>query len=138
MATKRCLACGAAFPLRAQAPNQAYCAATACQRDRRKHWQRERRQRDDDYRDNQARAHARWLSKNPEYWQNYRAAHPEYVDRNRAQQRDRSRAKSSSGVANMDPSLPALPSGIYRLSSSRADVANMGSWIVEIQVLSRG
>lgn len=138
MATKRCLACGAAFPLRAQSPNQAYCSEPSCQRDRRKHWQRERRQRDDDYRDNQARAHARWLSKNPEFWQNYRAAHPEYVERNRTQQRNRSRTEGPLGVANMDPSPAALSSGIYRLSSSPADVANMDSWIVEIKVLARG
>jgi hypothetical protein len=44
MATRRCLACGTAFSLRAQTPDQGYCSAKACQRDRRKHWQRDRRE----------------------------------------------------------------------------------------------
>lgn len=138
MATKRCLACGVAFPLRAQSPNQAYCSSEACQRERKKLWQRERRQRDDDYRDNQARAHARWLSRNPKYWQDYRSAHPEYTDRNRAQQRQRGRAKVSSEIANIDTSTDALPSGVYRLTLQSARVANMDSWIVEIRFLSKG
>jgi hypothetical protein len=131
------LACGVAFPLRAQSPNQAYCSDAACQRDRRKLWQRERRQRDDDYRDNQARAHARWLAKNPDYWTSYRSAHPEYVERNRAQQRNRGRSQASSNVANMDPSSPALPSGVYLLTAPGRPIAKMDSWIVEIRVLSK-
>jgi hypothetical protein len=138
MAIKRCLACGVAFPLRPQSPDQAYCAATACQRDRRKHWQRERRQTDHEYRENQARAHERWLAQHPDYWREYRAAHSDYADRNRLQQRQRNRDKARPEIANMDPSTRALVSGTYRLTRRAAggDVANMDSWIVEITVLS--
>lgn len=137
MATKRCLACGVVFPLRAQSPHQSYCSSPACQRNRRKVWQREHRQLDEDYKDNQSRAHERWLSKNPEYWQNYRSTHPDYVERNRDQQRERRRAKASSALANMDSSMPVPPSGVYRLTRASEDVANMDSWIVEIRVLSK-
>jgi len=138
MATRRCLACGDVFPLRPQSPNQAYCSASACQRDRRKHWQRGRRQSDHDYRENQKRAHERWLAQNPGYWREYRAAHAEYANRNRLQQRQRNRDKTRLEIANMDPSTLALPSGTYRLTRQAAggDVANMDSWIVEIKVLS--
>jgi hypothetical protein len=41
MGIKRCLACGDPFPLRTQSPDQSYCSAPECQRQRRKLWQRE-------------------------------------------------------------------------------------------------
>ena len=89
MATKRCLACGDTFPLRPQSPNQAYCAAAVCQRDRRKHWQRERRRSDHDYRENQTRAHERWLAQRPDYWREYRTNAPWVSAVNLAQDQDR-------------------------------------------------
>jgi hypothetical protein len=138
MATRRCLACGDTFPLRPQSPNQAYCSAAACQRDRRKHWQQERRRSDGDYRENQKLAHERWLAKHPDYWREYRATHAEYVDRNRLQQRERDRRGSRRDIANMDASPQALASGVYLLTrrSATEELANMDSWIIEITVLS--
>jgi len=139
MLTRRCLACGAAFPLRAQCPHQSYCSAPACQRDRRKHWQRERRQRDDDYRDNQDRAHARWLERHPDYWREYRQTHTDYTAQNRHLQRKRNQRRGPPLIANMDASTgpQRLPSGLYRLTPVDAHgVANMDAWIVQITVLS--
>ncbi len=138
MPIKRCLACGDAFPTRPQSPNQAYCSSRACQRDRRKLWQRDRRRSDGDYRENQARAHEHWLSQNPDYYKQYRSANPAYAERNREQQRERLQRKRSGPIANMDASksLPAL--GIYRLDVlSSAPVANMDSWIVKITLISK-
>ena len=139
MATRRCLACGAAFALRAQTPNQAYCSAKACQRDRRKHWQRERRASDTDYRENQKQAHARWAAEHPDYSRRYREEHPDYVERNRILQRERNRARTKPWIANMDPSASGLPlpEGTYRLESvSPSGVADMDAWIVKITVVS--
>jgi hypothetical protein len=139
MGVKRCLACGDPFPLRAQSPEQSYCSASACQRQRRKLWQREKRQTDDDYRQNQARAQKKWLDGQPDYWQRYRANHPEYTKRNRENQRARSAGKRAGLLAKMDAPKPlvALASGTYRLSAIRPPgVAKMDAWIVEITVLT--
>ena len=133
MGVKRCLACGDPFPLRAQSPEQSYCSASACQRQRRKLWQREKRQTDDDYRQNQC------LDGQPDYWQRYRANHPEYTKRNRENQRARSAGKRAGLLAKMDAPKPlvALASGTYRLSAIRPPgVAKMDAWIVEITVLT--
>ncbi len=138
MGIKRCLACGDPFPLRTQSPDQSYCSAPECQRQRRKLWQRKNRQTDDDYRQNQARAQRKWLDSQPDYWQRYRAEHPDYTQRNREQQRVRSGAQRVSMIAKVDASKPALAlaSGTYRLSAiAPKSVAKMDAWIVEITVL---
>ena len=139
MGIKRCLACGDPFPLRTQSPDQSYCSAPECQRQRRKLWQREKRQTDDDYRQNQARAQRKWLDSQPDYWQRYRAEHPDYTQRNREQQRARSATQRVGTIAKMDASKPApvLASGTYRLSAiAPKGVAKMDAWIVEITVLT--
>jgi hypothetical protein len=138
MAVKRCIACGDAFTPRPQVPSQAYCPTEACQRERRRLWQREKRRQDIDYQDNQKRANKTWLSTQVDYWQRYRQEHPDYAERNRAQQRARNAARASR-VAKMDVSNPPVPieSGIYRLTRHRVDnVANMDVWIVQLTVLS--
>lgn len=139
MGIKRCLACGDPFPLRAQAPDQSYCSSPECQRQRKRLWQREKRLTDGDYRENQARAQQKWLNGRLDYWQRYRAEHPDYTERNRERQRERSAASRAESIAKMDASrtASALASGTYRLTAIRAPgVAKMDSWIVEITVLT--
>lgn len=79
-----CLACGNPFHPLLRVPNQRYCSAAACQRERRRRWQRRRLRVDADYRDNQARAQSNWRARHPDYWRQYRATHPA----SRAQFRD--------------------------------------------------
>ena len=146
METRRCLACGGLFHPRAQNPQQQYCSDPACQRERRRRWQRERRRADPDYRDNQARAQQRWRALHPEYWREYRRRHPEYVDRNRSAQRRRNRrrgvpAPHPASIAKMDASagISPVPSGTYRLQPVDASgIAKMDAWTVRIVVLSEG
>ena len=144
METRHCLACGRTFQPRAQNPRQQYCSNPACQRERRRRWQRERLRADPDYRDNQARAQQRWRSRHPGYWREYRRRHPEYVEGNRSAQRRRNRRRgvpeSPAGVsANMDASagISPVPSGTYRLQAVDASgLAKMDAWTVRIAVLS--
>ena len=146
METRRCLACGGLFHPRAQNPQQQYCSDPACQRERRRRWQRERRRSDRDYRENQARAQQRWRSRHPEYWREYRRRHPEYVDRNRSAQRRRNRRRGvpephPASIAKMDASagISPVPSGTYRLQAVDASgIAKMDAWTVKIDVLSDG
>jgi hypothetical protein len=140
MGIKRCLACGDPLPLNSRVPDQSYCSRPACQRERRKLWQRERRQLDPTYRENQAQAQTAWAQGHVDYWRRYRDQHPEYVDRNRAQQRARNAIqRSHQPIAKMDaspPSLP-LPSGTYRMElKEAAGVAKMDAFTVEITVLT--
>ena len=141
MGIKRCLACGDALPLNSRVPDQSYCARAECQRERRKLWQRERRQLDDAYRDKQARAQKAWSQGHADYWRRYRDQHPEYVDRNRTQQQARNAAqRRRPTVAKMDASPPTLPlpSGTYRLELKDPEgVAKMDAFTVEITVLTR-
>ena len=137
MENKLCLACGLPFQPRPQVPQQSYCAAPECQRERRRQWQRTKLQSDPDYQDNQTRAQQAWSQRNPDYWRNYRKSHPEYVERNRVLQLDRNAKVHLDEVAKMDAStldIP-LPSGVYHLSLvTEAGIAKMDVWTVEIRV----
>jgi len=117
-ARNRCAACGRPFKALPQLPEQSYCSDEACQRERRKLWQRTRRTEDPDYRENQARAQEAWLARNPDYWRLYRARNPQYTQHNRERQRDRSRDRRGSDLAKMNEADVALllSSGLYRLT----------------------
>ncbi len=78
---QRCAGCRRLFRVRAQVRGQRYCAARACQRVRRKRWQRAKRRTDPDYRENQARAQEAWRIRHPDYWRVLRSDLIEDVDR---------------------------------------------------------
>ena len=98
MDVRQCEACHKPFRPRAQNPDQCFCSATACQRERRRRWQAARRSRDPDYRENQKRAQKAWAERHRDYWRNYRRLHPEYVARNRARQQERTRLKAGKAL----------------------------------------
>ncbi len=141
MSTRRCLACGSQFRLLPQVPEQNHCSEPACQRERRKLWQRLKRATDPAYRDNQARAQKAWLDRHPGYWSQYRDSHPEYVERNREHQTARNaNRKEGNVIAKMDASRDPrpLPSGTYRLSMVQdGQIAKMDEWIVQIVLLAK-
>jgi hypothetical protein len=95
MERRRCAGCGGAFRPRPQVPDQKYCSASACQRARRRRWQRAKRQSDADYRENQARAQRAWVQGHRDYWREYRRTHPQYCESNRLAARQRQRQASS-------------------------------------------
>jgi hypothetical protein len=140
MESKQCAACGRAFRPRPQNPHQCYCAAAACQRERRRRWQEAKRAGDPDYRENQARAQRAWAGAHPEYWRAYRRSHPQYGERNRTRQHERDARRRDRLLAKMDVSTldPPVPSGTYRLSRvSPGALAKMDAWTVEITLLSK-
>jgi hypothetical protein len=136
---RHCMACGSAFQPRLQTPNQHYCSDPACQRERRRRWQRQHLRTDPDYRENQARAQANWRARHPGYWRQYRAEHPTYCDRNRVRQRARRSQQCLEPVANMNAPLPGRPlaSGFYILHrAADVGIAKMNACTVHIAVLS--
>jgi hypothetical protein len=146
MEMRRCVACGQAFRPRSQVPEQCYCSAAACQRERRRCWQRAKRESDADYRENQARAQRAWAQTHPDYWRDYRRTHPQYCESNRDASRRRQRERrqcaaslESARFAKMDASMPdsRVPSGTYRLvPAAAAEFAKMDAWMVEITLVS--
>lgn len=140
MQSRQCAGCGRAFQPRPQVPQQCYCGEARCQRERRRRWQQAKRQSDSDYRDNDARGQRAWREAHPDYWREYRRGHPQYTERNRAQQRARNARRRVRVIANEDVSMGdfALASGTYRLSPvGAAVIANGDAWTVEIAVLSK-
>ena len=89
----RCKCCGRRFWRRFQNPDQHYCNRNPCQNERRRRWRRAKLCRDPDYRANQRDSHKRWLDKHPGYYRQYRAQHPDYVERNRSLQKGRDRLR---------------------------------------------
>lgn len=131
-----CAACGHLFLARPQVPRQRYCSASSCQRERRRRWQKQHLRTDTDYRDNQARARARWTQRHRDYWRSYRTTHPAYAERNRLLQRTRNDRRRA--IAKMYASTPKtpLPSGTYVLQRASEDgIAKMDAWRVQIVVL---
>lgn len=139
MEFRQCQACHDPFRPRPQNPDQCFCSAPACQRERRRRWQAAKRHSDPDYHENQKRAQKAWAERHPDYWRNYRRQHPEYVERNRAQQRQRAQDKVAGPLAKMNASKAEmfLPSGTYRLSPVvDASLAKSDAWMVQITVIT--
>lgn len=139
MASRQCAACGELFWPHPQVPQQCYCAAPACQRERRRRWQQAKRQSDPDYQDNQVRAQRAWRNRNPDYWREYRRQNPQFRERNRTQQRKRNDRRRERLIAKMDVSTPVflMPSGIYQISQTPPPgIAKMDAWTVQITLLS--
>lgn len=140
MEKRWCSACGQVFEPRPQSPRQAYCANEVCQRARKRLWQRTKRSTDDDYRENQVVAQKLWQHNHPDYWREYREAHPDYTASNREQQHQRNAHRSSGGrlIANEDASTLLLPStGVFRLTQLGAnDRRGRREWTVQLTVIS--
>ncbi|MCP3867712.1 MAG: hypothetical protein GY703_06375 [Gammaproteobacteria bacterium] len=149
MEKRRCAACRKLFHPRPQSPEQKFCSASECQRERKRRWQRARRATDPDYRDNDVQANRQWRSRHPGYWRAYRCRHPELVIRNRDKQRERDRARRlkapqpppTSHLANEDASTLSffLETGTYRMIPvTGEDLANEDACLVKIALVSGG
>jgi hypothetical protein len=143
---RQCSCCKSQFRPDGYHPNQNYCSKKSCQRKRRSIWQKNKLKTDESYRENQADAQSLWKSKNPGYWKRYRASHPAYVERNRAQQKQRRESKNHgalpqpTAVAKMDVALRQKPleSGRYRLMSLDCEnVAKMDFAIVQLSIIEQ-
>jgi hypothetical protein len=114
---RRCRCCGRPFRPRPQNPTQTYCSERACQRARKRDWQRAKRAEDPDYRANDRAARRAWAQAHPGYWRAWRERHGEYVERNRRAQGARNARRGVGAIAKEDasPRESVLPSGTYRV-----------------------
>ncbi len=120
--------------------NQNYCRRKACQRARKRKWQRRKMAKDDDYRQNQNGSRNQWLEKNPDYYQNYRETHPDYTDRNRELQKKRDANRRQSNLAKMDPltQINNKNTDSYFIFSAKEDLAKMDALIPKYRIIPVG
>jgi len=124
----RCRCCGQPFSPRPQNPTQSYCSDPACQRARKRDWQRAKRASDPDYRANERAAQRTWAERHPQYWRAWREGHPEYVVRNRQAQGVRNARRGAGVIANGDVWMreSALAAGTYRVEPWHAEDCKCG------------
>ena len=135
---RRCKHCREPFVPRKNVAHQQYCSKGGCQQARRNQWRKRKLVSDPDYRDNQYDAQKRWRERHREYWRNYRASHPEYVDRNRMLQGERNRRRRGSLIAKRDELSirNSIRSGYYRLIPSGGEaIAKRDEYLVKLDVL---
>ena len=145
---KRCACCHDELPSIHAVRNHRYCSKPDCQKERKKLWHRQKLLVDKAYQESKADAQRKWSSANSGYWKEYRANHPDYVERNREKQRERNRKRprkrelpASPVIAKMDAPTPqkVIPFGRYRLVPLATDmIAKMDALVVEIGVVSSG
>jgi hypothetical protein len=138
MTLRQCAVCGRDFGPNPRVPKQAICSDPACQRERKRIWQQQKRQADPEYRDNRRRSAKEWAQRHSSYWDGYRETNPDYVESNRLQQQFRNKIRRAK-IAKMDESQQpqSLAAGRYLLT--RIDdfgTTKQVVWTVEIVVLS--
>jgi hypothetical protein len=126
-----------------QVPGQEYCSKDACQRARKREWNRNKLATDRDYREARKYAQKRWREKNPGYWKKYRSRQEDYAQQNRLKQQIRNRKRQrddlDKGIAKTDECLEknSVVTGRYRLIPIRGDTSiKTDESIVEIIAIS--
>ena len=119
--------------------NQKYCSKAACQRARKRKWQKDKMASDPDYRKTQREASIEWHKKNLDYYKKYRAATPDYVQKNREAQKTRNAKKRM--VAKMDALTDehVLKPGLYHIVGPVSPgVAKMDTSLHELFIIPAG
>jgi hypothetical protein len=100
MRERRCRYCQRSFQTSKFRPLQTVCSDFGCQRQRRADYHREKIAADPEYRDVCRDSPRKWRARNPDYWRQYRADHPDAAVRNREQQKLRDRRARLCNLAN--------------------------------------
>jgi len=102
------------------------CSERVCQQRRRGESRRRKLAADPEYVQVCRESARKWRADHPGYWKQYRAAKPESVERNRAQQRQRSQRQRLLRLANNNSALDLKSSvaGVWLLGPAAKDLAN--------------
>jgi len=142
---RSCRCCGCWFMPRVNVPDQQYCSRRICQNARRQRWRKQKLSIDLDYKADQYEAQRRWCEKNPDYWKQYRASHPDYCQRNRQKQKERNRKRgkghieAGAVIAKSDALKPhnEIISGIYNIVPVNGDmIAKSDALLVKLDVIT--
>ena len=117
-----CQCCGKLVPRNPRIKNQKYCSGKECQKTRMRIWKKRQYKKNIEYQKKSQSIQKVWRKKYPsyQYQRDYRKAHPDYVMRNRDQQRERNR-KRQNNHSTMIVKMHALllqprEDGVYTLS----------------------
>ena len=124
-----CLFCHRPFEASRFHPAQATCADPACQQQRRRRSRQQQLVRDAEYRQVCRDSARKWRANHPGYWKQYRAAHPQSVLRNRAQQQRRDLHRRLADLANNNSALDIKPSvaAVWWVGPAALDLRNLAN-----------
>jgi len=110
--------------------NQKYCGAKECQKVRKRKWQKEKMQTGKDYGENQRESVRQWQRNYPldQYQQEYRQANPEYVKRNREQQKERN--KKIKTLKNIEKFVNQKKSDLEKCNMNNLILKNYNFWLI--------
>jgi len=100
MSERHCRFCDQQFLPSPFHPQQVVCFQPACQQQRRAASRRQKLLSDPEYRQVCRDSARKWRDQHSEYWRQYRATHPQSVERNRARQRQRDQRRRLLDLAN--------------------------------------
>lgn len=136
----RCSHCGRERPRNYRLAEQTYCSAAECQKLRRREYQKRKRAEAPAYARAQSACQAAWRKRTAALYQRaYRKAHPEYVEQNRRQQRERNRKRRmhepSLVIVKMNSCMP-VAAGTYLLTPCHVRpakvIVKMNSCLVQL------
>ena len=145
--TITCLHCCKSVPPNPRIKNQKYCSFKECQRARKRSWKKEQYRNNRSYRQKHLEIQKLWSKKRPgyQYQREYREKHPEYVERNRELQRNRTEKQQQSRqivpllkIVNGN-SIFTWPAddGTYALMQvNEGNIVNGNAIMVRMQILS--
>ncbi len=135
--------CGVLFTPCPQVPGQTYCSKKSCQQVRKNEWNKKKFATDPDYREYKQAVLERRKETNPNYWKEYRARHPNYIQKNRDQQKIRNQKRQKHPpepvIAKPDESISVKPivTGRYKMIYIPSDtIAKPDEYIVEITAIA--
>ena len=105
MSDRRCPYCQQVFQPARYHPQQVVCSQPACQRQRRRDYQRQKIASDPVYRQVSLDSSQKWRRAHPGYWKQYRQHHPEQAERNRQRQQRRDQKRRLVNLANNNLAL---------------------------------
>ena len=141
MSNLRCINCSELFERIPQVPNQVYCSKVACQKERRREWQKQKRKVDQDYKDNQYRAQRAWADRNPDYWRKHRQnakKTPEAFDllKNKSNEKHKKKVPQHPSNKLLKPAWNGIENGIeegvFILKVIDKPKHKMDVWIIEL------
>jgi hypothetical protein len=135
---RRCRYCQQSFQPFPSHPDQLVCSRPECQRQRRADYRRHKLVSDPAYAEKCRQSARQWRKQHPGYWDQYRQAHPDSVDRNRGHQQARDRKRQLTNLANNTSAsdLKRYRGTVWLAGSGLHDLANNSLapaqlWILE-------
>jgi hypothetical protein len=121
-----CRFCQCAFDPSRYHPEQTVCKAAECQQRIRREYHRRKVAADPVYRQVCNDSSQKWRAQNPDYWKQYRKAHPDKADQNRARQQPRDQKRRVRDLANnhLALDLKSCAAGVWLFGPSASHLAN--------------